>query len=94
MNNAFALSEYSNSLRFTRFHNPLINYSYKSGHYLGIWDKLYPSLMTSFIEVAKNVIKASWVYSPDFTSLLNENFKTFNSYFVNNSKIKTANINS
>jgi len=92
--NPFSVSEYSNSLRFTRYNNPLINYSYKSGHYIGIWDKLYPSLMTSFIEVAKNVIKASWVYSPDFTALLSDNYKTFNSFFVNNSKIKTANINS
>jgi len=51
--------ETPNAVRFTRYSNPLVNYSYKSGHYLGIWDKLYPSLMTSFIEVAKNVVKAS-----------------------------------
>jgi hypothetical protein len=50
--------EVSNSLRFVKYHNPLINYSYKSGNYVGIWDKLYPSLITSFIEVTKNVIKA------------------------------------
>ena len=87
-------SELNSSIRFTRYNNPLINYSYKSGHYIGIWDKLYPSLMTSFIEVAKNVIKASWVFSPDFSPLLLENYKTFNSFFVLNSKIKTANIDS
>jgi len=34
--NLHATSELSNSVRFTRYSNPLINYSYKSGHYLGI----------------------------------------------------------
>lgn len=29
-------TEVFNSIRFTRYNNPLINYSYKSGHYLGI----------------------------------------------------------
>jgi len=83
-------TELSNSIRFTRYHNPLINYSYKSGHYLGIWDKLYPSLMTSFIEVAKNVIKASWVFSPNFTDLLVSNYKTYNNFFNINSNLKVA----
>jgi hypothetical protein len=51
-------SEISTSLRFTRFNNPLISYDYKCGNYLGIWDQLYPSLMTSFIEVARGIRKA------------------------------------
>lgn len=29
-------TEISESIRFTRFHNPLISYDYKCGHYLGI----------------------------------------------------------
>lgn len=52
------LSETSNNLRFTRFQNPLISYDYKCGHYLGIWESLYPSLMTSYIEVARGIRKA------------------------------------
>jgi hypothetical protein len=31
-----SLSESSNSVRFTKFNNPLISYDYKCGHYLGI----------------------------------------------------------
>lgn len=55
----YNLVEFTNSLRFTRFFNPIISYSYKTGHYIGIWDKLYPSLFTMFIEQAKATIKAS-----------------------------------
>jgi hypothetical protein len=51
-------SETSNNVRFTRFNNPLISYDYKCGHYLGIWESLYPSLMTSYIEVARGIRKA------------------------------------
>jgi len=82
--------ETPNSIRFTRYSNPLVNYSYKSGHYLGIWDKLYPSLMTSFIEVAKNVIKASWVFSPDFGDLIVNNYKMYNNYFNITGGLKVA----
>ena len=53
-----SMSELSTTLRFTRFNNPLISYDYKCGNYLGIWDQLYPSLMTSFIEVARGIRKA------------------------------------
>lgn len=52
-------AESSDSFRFTRFNNPLIHYDYKCGNYLGMWDKLYPSLMLSFIEVARGIRKAS-----------------------------------
>jgi hypothetical protein len=53
-----SMSEVSTSLRFTRFNNPLISYDYKCGNYLGIWEQLYPSLMTSFSEVARGIRKA------------------------------------
>jgi sulfite reductase alpha subunit-like flavoprotein len=52
------LSESSDSFRNQRFLNALISYDYKTGHYLGVWDQLYPSLMTSFIEVARGIRKA------------------------------------
>jgi hypothetical protein len=58
LNSSSSLSEVSNSYRFNRFSNPLISYDYKCGHYLGIWDQLYPSLMTSYIEVARGIRKA------------------------------------
>ena len=37
------------------------------------------SLMTSFIEVAKNVTKAHWMFSPKFSTMLNDQFKAYNS---------------
>jgi hypothetical protein len=44
--------------RFLRFSNPLISYDYKCGNYLGIWEQLYPSLILSYIEVARGIRKA------------------------------------
>jgi len=47
------------SNRFSRFSLPLVNYDYKCGNYLGIWEKLYPHLTLSFIEVARGIRKSS-----------------------------------
>ena len=47
----------SSDFRFTRFSNALIQYDYKCGNYIGTWDKLYPSLINSYIEVARGVRK-------------------------------------
>jgi hypothetical protein len=77
----YSPSESANSLRFTRFHNPLISYAPKSGNYVGIWDKLYPSMMTSWIEVTRGVRKASWFFSEGFPELLSKNYDTFNTLF-------------
>jgi hypothetical protein len=52
-------SELSNNFRFIRFYNPIISYDYKTGNYIGQWESLYPSLITSYIEVARNIRKAS-----------------------------------
>jgi heme/copper-type cytochrome/quinol oxidase subunit 1 len=83
-------SELSNSFRFTRFNNPLISYDYKCGNYLGVWDQLYPSLMTSFIEVARGIRKAPWYFSDQFTDLLKTNYKNFNLKFTTQSQLKLA----
>lgn len=53
----FDFSENTNSQRFNRFLNISPSYDYKTGHYLGIWEKLYPQLITSFIEVARGIRK-------------------------------------
>ena len=87
-----SMSELSTSLRFTRFNNPLISYDYKCGNYLGIWDQLYPSLMTSFIEVARGIRKAPWYYSDQFTDLLKNNYKNFNLKFTTKSQLKLAEV--
>lgn len=87
-----SLSELSTSLRFTRFNNPLISYDYKCGNYLGIWDQLYPSLMTSFIEVARGIRKAPWFYSDQFVDLLKNNYKNFNLKFTTKSQLKLAEV--
>lgn len=82
--------ELNNSLRFTRYFNPLINFSPKTGNYFGLWADLYPSLMTMFIESTLGVIKASWVFNEDFINHLNNNYKTFNKHF--NTVVKNDNI--
>jgi hypothetical protein len=53
-----AFSDSTTYGRFIRFSNPLISYDYKCGNYLGIWEQLYPSLMLSYIEVARGIRKA------------------------------------
>jgi len=50
--------ETTSSTRYNKYNNALVGYDYKSGHYLGIWDQLYPSLTTSFIEVTRGIRKA------------------------------------
>jgi hypothetical protein len=53
----FSFSENSHKQRLTRFSSPLIGYDYKTGHYLGLSEKLYPQLIISFIEVARGIRK-------------------------------------
>jgi hypothetical protein len=49
--------ESSQNIRYNRFFNVLINYDYKTGHYIGNWEQQYPFLYTSFIEVARGIRK-------------------------------------
>jgi hypothetical protein len=83
-------SETSNNIRFSRFTNPLISYDYKCGHYLGIWESLYPSLMTSYIEVARGIRKAPWFLSDQFSELLKNNQQIFLKKFTNHTNLKLA----
>lgn len=57
----YQYSEHSllGSGRITRYSLPLVSYDYKCGNYLGIWEKLYPHLAVSFIEVARGIRKPS-----------------------------------
>jgi hypothetical protein len=86
------LSEASNNLRFTKFQNPLISYDYKCGHYLGIWESLYPSLMTSYIEVARGIRKAPWFFSDQYTELLKNNKDNFIKKFTSQTNLKLADV--
>jgi hypothetical protein len=54
-----AFLESSDSTRYNRFFNILVNYDYKTGHYIGNWEQQYPFLYTSFIEVARGIRKPS-----------------------------------
>ena len=87
-----SMSENSSGYRFNRFSNALISYDYKCGHYLGIWDQLYPSLMTSYIEVARGIRKAPWFYSDQFTELLTNNHQNFIKKFTTQSNLKLADV--
>lgn len=91
---SFKGTEYTNSFRYLRFFNPLISYDYKSGNYLGIWESLYPSLILSYIEVARGVRKAPWFLSDQYSDLLNNLYKNFNSKFTTKLDLKLADVDS
>ncbi len=80
--------ENTQNQRFTRFNNLLINYDYKTGHYIGNWDNQYPYLMNSFIEVARGIRKPSWHLSEQYIDLLKSNYNTFFSNFTNKLNLK------
>lgn len=82
--------ESSTYTRSNKFMNSYVSYDYKCGNYLGIWDKLYPSLMTSFIEVARGVRKPYWVFSDQYKDLLTSNYKNFISKFSDQLVLKLA----
>lgn len=82
--------ESSSYARSNKFMNSYVSYDYKCGNYLGVWDKLYPSLMTSFIEVARGVRKPNWVFSDQYRDLLISNYKTFISKFSDQLVLKLA----
>ena len=84
----YAFLESENLFRFSRFTNPIISYDYKCGNYIGIWDKLYPSLMTSFIEVARGIRKAPWFASEQYGDLLSANYKNYLGKFTNKMNLK------
>lgn len=80
----------SSDFRNNPFTNPVISYDYKCGHYLGLWDKLYPSLITSFIEVARGVRKSSWIFSDQYQELLKNNYSNYYSSFTNQINLKLS----
>lgn len=71
--------ENSVKYRFLRFSNPLVNYDYKCGHYLGIWDQVFPQLLTSFLEVTRGVRKPSWFFSDQYL----ESIKLIHTHYTN-----------
>jgi hypothetical protein len=85
-------SETSNSQRFVRYSNTLINYDYKTGNYVGIWDKLYPYLINSFIEVTRGIKKSSWFFSEQYIELLKKNYDKLSINFTGKSNLKLSNI--
>jgi hypothetical protein len=85
-------SENTNSVRYNKYNNALVGYDYKSGHYLGIWDQLYPSLTTSFIEVSRSIRKAPWFFSDQFTDLLKTNYNSFYTKFTNKLNLKLSDV--
>jgi len=91
-NQTSSFAETSNSFRFTKFYNPLISYDYKCGHYLMIWDQLYPSLSTSFIEVARGIRKSPWFYSDQFMDITKNNFNKFFSRFTTQLNLKLSDV--
>jgi len=85
-------SEDTNSVRYNKYNNALVGYDYKSGHYLGLWDQLYPSLTTSFIEVSRSIRKAPWYFSDQFTDLLKNNYNSFYTKFTTKLNLKLSDV--
>jgi hypothetical protein len=86
-------SESTNSQRFVRFNNPLINYDYKTGHYIGNWESQYPYLVTSFIEVSRGIRKPNWFFSEQYTDLLKNNYVKYYNTFTEKINLKLASTN-
>lgn len=92
IDNLYSYLESSSSARYNRFSNSIVSYDYKCGHYLGIWDKLYPSLMTSFIEVARGIRKSAWMFSDQYADLLSQNYSNYYSKFSNQMNLKLSDV--
>jgi heme/copper-type cytochrome/quinol oxidase subunit 1 len=92
LNSSSAFAETSDSVRHNKYSNALVGYDYKSGHYLGIWDQLYPSLTTSFIEVSRSIRKAPWFFSDQFTDLLKNNYNSFFTKFTTKLNLKLSDV--
>jgi heme/copper-type cytochrome/quinol oxidase subunit 1 len=84
--------ETTNYQRFLRFSNPLISYDYKCGNYLGIWEQLYPSLILSYIEVARGIRKSPWFFSTQYNTLLKNNYKNYNNHFFDKLTLQLADL--
>lgn len=91
-NNLYLNSEKENLLRFSRFTSPTLSYDYKCGHYIGTWDKLFPSLMTSFIEVARGIKKSPWFASDQYSELLLNNYKSYFARFTDQINLKLSDV--
>lgn len=89
--NLFSFTETSATPRFNRFSSVLVNYDYKTGHYIGTWDSLYPQLILSFIEVARGMRKSSWVFSEQYTDLLSQIYSSYFSNFTGKINLKLLN---
>jgi hypothetical protein len=88
--NLYSQLESSSNFRNNTFLNPIISYDFKCGHYLGIWDKLYPSLITSFIEQARGIRKSSWIFSDQYQELLKNNYSNYFSNFTSQMNLKLS----
>jgi hypothetical protein len=88
----FSFTENSSAQRLTRFSSPLIGYDYKTGHYLGLSEKLYPQLIMSFIEVARGIRKPSWLFSEQYIDLLNQSYSNYFANFTGKINLKLSNV--
>jgi hypothetical protein len=81
-------TENSSNQRVTRFNTVFVNYDYKTGHYLGNWDSLYPYLLNSFVEVAKGIKKPCWYFSDKYIDLCQQNYTKFFNTFTGKANLK------
>ena len=72
----------SNTGRFVRFTNPMVEYEYRKGTYFTVWADRFPNLMTSVIELGCNDYFAQWFRNKAFTTLFLEDWKYFTENFT------------
>jgi len=79
--------ENSNSVRFSRFNNPLLTFASKYGNYIGKRDKMYPDLIASVAEVAYGSRKPVWFFSTNywnkFVAIIDKSHKFFINRYPN-----------
>jgi len=73
-------SDSSNSGRFNRFSNPMIEYEYRKGTYFTVWADRFPNLTTSIIELGRNEYFAKWFKSASYRNLFKEDMSYLNNF--------------
>lgn len=66
------MADSTNTGRFIRFTNPMVEYEYRKGTYFTVWADRFPNLMTSIIELGRNDYFSQWFQNKTFKDLFSE----------------------
>lgn len=82
------LNENSLNPRFLRHSNPILHYKNRYGDFSKNWEKLYPSMISSWLEITKSLIQPFWFKSPKFETLFLKNYDFYMKHFNSWNSIK------